>query len=829
MDRRNFIRSTAGATLLSVGTSKLEAVRRLTGAGDRRLLKRVISKEIPMRWEDAMLSGNGSTGIMVKGIPLEDCIIVNHEKFWTIGNDFRPETPDMREAWKEAKKIAQEGRYMDADMYIVGEAKKRYKEMYGADFSGNRPRYDRTHPGFHFLVSTESNGTPRGYRRETNLETGEISVSWTDNRGDWQRRVFVSRTENVIVMEIIPPAGSAVNASLRMAEAPGKLDGDIKHMEIDHGDHEIYLHATYGRSMGKKHNEGYQSLARVVAEGGRSRAVAKERIEVTEAGRLTVIMRVDYLENDSRAERGVLREEIAKLPGNYLQLLKPHSLIHGEMFNRVTLDLGGIPEDISSSEDLISHALEGKSLPEFFEMMHAVGRYALICGGTGELAPTLMGLWGNEWDPPWDGRYTFDANLNLAISAASQGNLPEAMDTYTSFLERNMEEYRENAEKMYGCRGALTDLCQGYRHGAVLMPTYPWTGGVGWLASYMYDHYLFTQDKVYLRDHALPMLKEAADFYSDFLKLYPELDGKYVFYPSISPENTPVMTPADQSTNVVPNSTSEIAICRQVLNSLIEGCRELDIEKDKISEWEDMIQKLPDYKINDDGALSEWAYPGLGDHYNHRHSSHLYAIYPSLEISPDGTPELFEAARIAMEKRLEAGLGNNSAHGLMHISLIAARLKNPGLMWRMLSTFAHYPFVNSSFITCHNPGPRIYNLDSTFSMPAVLMEMLVFSAPGLVELLPALPQDQFIRGTLRGVQARGGITVEELTWNTTLGSVKAILHSEKEQTISFRLGVDMRFARAAEKEDATRVISVRKGEWKVDLPAGRPFKIQCNF
>ncbi|MCP4311528.1 MAG: hypothetical protein GY790_09730 [Bacteroidetes bacterium] len=829
MDRRNFIRSTAGATLLSVATSKLEAARRFSAPGDRSVLNRVISKEIPMRWEDAMLSGNGSTGIMVKGVPLDDCIIVNHEKFWTIGNDFRPETPDMREAWKEAKKMAQEGRYMDADMYIVGEAKKRHQELYGEDFSGHRPRYDRTHPGFHFLVSTQSNGTPRAYRRETNLETGEVSVFWTDNRGDWQRRVFVSRTEDVIVMEIIPPAGSVVDAKLRIAEAPGKLDGDIEAMEIDHGDDEIYLRATYGRSMGKKQKEGYQSLARVVTDGGRSRAVAKERIEVTEAGRLTVIMRVDYLENDSRAERDVLREEIGKLPANYLQLLKPHALVHGEMFNRVTLDLGGNPNEIPSSEELIADALLGRSLPEFFEMMHAVGRYALICGGTGELAPTLMGLWGNEWDPPWDGRYTFDANLNLAISAASQGNLPEAIDTYTSFLERNMEEYRENAEKMYGCRGALTDLCQGYRHGAVLMPTYPWTGGVGWLASYMYDHYLFTQDKVYLRDHALPMLKEAADFYSDFLKLYPELDGKYVFYPSISPENTPVMTPAEQATNVVPNSTCEISICREVLTSLIDGYNELEMESDQIAEWKMLLGKLPDYVINEDGALSEWAYPGLGDNYNHRHSSHLYAIYPGLEISPDRTPDLFDAAKIAMEKRLEAGLGNNSAHGLMHISLIAARLKNPALMWRMLSTFAHYPFVNSSFITCHNPGPRIYNLDSTFSMPAVLMEMLVFSAPGILELLPALPQDKFIRGTLRGVKARGGILVEELTWNKTLGSVKASLYSEKEQTIKFRLGIDMRFARAADAEDANRVTKIKKGEWRVDLPAGRPLKIQCNF
>jgi alpha-L-fucosidase 2 len=233
--------------------------------------------------------------------------------------------------------------------------------------------------------------------------------------------------------------------------------------------------------------------------------------------------------------------------------------------------------------------------------------------------------------------------------------------------------------------------------------------------------------------------------------------------------------------------------------------------------------------INEDGALSEWAYPGLEDNYNHRHSSHLYAIYPGLEISPDSTPDLFDAAKIAMEKRLEAGLGNNSAHGLMHISLIAARLKNPDLMWRMLSTFARYPFVNSSFITCHNPGPRIYNLDSTFSMPAVLMEMLVFSYPGILELLPALPQDKFIRGTLRGVKARGGILVEELTWNKTLGSVKARLYSEKEQTIKFRLGVDMRYVRAAEAADANRVTKIKKGEWKVELPGGRPFKLQCNF
>ena len=829
MDRRNFIKSTAGAALLSATASRLEAINRFSVDNNRSILNRVISKTLPMRWEDSMLSGNGSTGIMVKGLPLDDCIIINHEKFWTVGNDYRPETLDMREVWVEARKIAQEGRYLDANNYISSEAKRKYRELYGKNFTGNRPSYDRTHPGFNLLVTTESNGTPIGYSRETNLETGEISVFWTDNRGDWQRKIFVSRTDDVIVMEIIPPAGFLVNAKLSLVQAPGKLEGDIENFVIDHVNNEMYFHATYGRTMGKKNHEGYHSLARVLTTGGRTRSVANERVEITDAEKLTVIMRVKYLDNDNLADRNALQAELGKLPADYNKLLESHARVHGEMFNRVTLDLGGIPGNISSSEELISEALQGRSLPEFFELMHAVGRYALICGGTGELAPTLMGLWGSEWNAPWDGRYTFDANLNLAMSAVSQGNLPEAMDTYTSFLERNIDDWHKNAEKMYGCKGALTDLCQGYRHGAVLMPTYPWTGGVGWLARYMYDHYLFTQDKEYLKSHALPMLKEAAAFYSDFLASYPELNGKYVFYPSISPENVPVMVPASQSTEVVPNSTGEISICREVLTSLIDGCRELNIEQDNVVRWKAMLKKMPDYVINDDGALAEWAYPGLGDNYNHRHSSHLYGIYPSLEISPYITPELFKAARIAMEKRLEAGLGGNSAHGLMHVSLVAARLKNSDLMWRMLSSFAKYPFVNTSFITCHNPGPRIYNLDATFSMPAVLMEMLVFSEPGMLELLPALPQDKFIRGTLRGLKARGGITVEELNWNITLGAVKAILYSEKEQSIKLRLGTDMRYLNAADPDYTNRVSKLRKNEWKVNIPAGKSFVLNCVF
>ena len=784
-----------------------------------------------MRWEDAMISGNGSTGIMVMGRPVDDLVIVNHAKCWTVSSSFRPLAPDLREAWKKAREIAQEGRYRDADSYVAGEVRRIVLENYGDKaMKGIRPWYDRTHPAFHMHVATESAGTCDRYRRETNFATGEVIVSWTDIRGDWVRRTFVSRTHDVIVMELRAPVGAAVNASLRLTEAPGKMDDDIGSVTIDHGDAEMYFHAAYGRTMGRPKPEGYHALARVIVTGGKARGRADERLDITAAKRVLVLMRLEYLDEAGAADRKALGKALDELPDDYDELLAPHAAVHGEMFGRVTLDLGGDPDSALCSEALLARTAEGSSLPEFFALMHAAGRYALVCGATGDLAPSLMGIWGNDWTPPWDGRYTFDANLNLAISAAAQGNLPEAINTYTSFLERNLDDWRDNARKLYGCRGVVTDLCQGWRHGTVLMATYPWTGGAGWLASYLYDHYLLTQDREFLAKHVVPLLKEVADFYEDFLKLYPARDGRAVLYPSISPENVPTMTPEDQAIEVVPNATGEIAICREALTNLIAGCGDLDIEKENIPRWQALLAKLPDYVINSDGALAEWAYPGLGDTYKHRHSSHLYGIWPSLEISPERTPKLFKAARVAMEKRLEAGLGNKAAHGLMHISFVAARLKNAGLMGRMLSEFSRLPFVNTSFITCHNPGPQIYNLDTTFAMPAVLMEMLVFSEPGLVEVLPALPVEKFRRGTLRGVLARGGVVVEELHWNLAQGRVNVTLRSERSQSVTLRSGVRVRFLHA-EDPDEQKLITRQadRGGWRIDLPAAKPISLRLNM
>lgn len=380
MKRRSFMKMSGGAALLSAAAPLRSGPGGPSAAGPGPSYPtKVVSRVPPLRWEDAMLSGNGPTGIMVFGLPLDDVIVVNHEKLWAVNSEYAPEAPDLRATWKTARGMARRGRYRDADEFVGREADRIVKALYaGRGGKGTRPWYDRTHPGFHMHVATSSDGQPEAYRRETNLETGEISVFWTDNRGDWARRVFVSRTHDAIVMELIPPTGSTVAAALRLAEAPGKLDGDIRSATIDYGPDEIYFHAAYGRTMGRPKPEGYHALARVVLRGGRCRAVAGERLDVRDAGSVLVLMRFEYLDDAPAADRERLRRGLAALPGDYEALLAPHAAVHGEMFRRVTLDLGGRRDQPAASEVLIEDAGRGRNLAEYFELLHAVGRHALI-------------------------------------------------------------------------------------------------------------------------------------------------------------------------------------------------------------------------------------------------------------------------------------------------------------------------------------------------------------------------------------------------------------------------------------------------------------------
>ena len=442
------------------------------------------------------------------------------------------------------------------------------------------------------------------------------------------------------------------------------------------------------------------------------------------------------------------KKDINNLGVDYDKLLMKHAAIHGEMFNRVQLDLYSGNELNRSSEDLIAAQNDNAKTINLglLQNMFDMGRYALI-SSSGKNPPNLMGIWNGAWRPEWSGDFTTDANINLQIASAAIGDLPEAIDSYMTMLERIMGDWEINAEKLYGARGYLAGTRTSGRrnlhtHFNISFPGEYWLAGAEWLLMPCYDYYLVSGDEIFLKERLLPAMKKTVLFFDDFLS-EKDTNGNYIFVPSYSPENSPSNIKLQGSIN----ATMDIAAAKESIQNLIAVCEKLNIEKENIPKWKELLDKIPPYLINEDGALKEWAIDNLSDNYDHRHISHLYPLWPGFEINPEETPEMFEAARIAFSKK---GRGNNSAHGLMHGALIASRLKEADKVYNNLLFMLTNNYLFSSLFTSHNPNLHIYNADALNSLPAVILEMLVYSCPGVIELLPACPE-KLNKGKITGV------------------------------------------------------------------------------
>lgn len=297
------------------------------------------------------------------------------------------------------------------------------------------------------------------------------------------------------------------------------------------------------------------------------------------------------------------------------------------------------------------------------------------------------------------------------------------------------------------------------------------------------------------------LLVGAALFFEDFLTCTDD-DGRVVLVPSYSPETGAAGVAAV-------NATMDIAAARHALSAAVEVCERLGIEKDAVPRWRDLLGRLPPYRIDERGALAEWAWPGLDPEEDHRHISHLYPVWPLHDITPGTTPGLAKAALRALRLR---GDENLSAHGSLHRALAAARLRDGDLAYANLRKILGNDMVFRSLMTAHNPGLEIYNADAAHTIPAVLIEMLVDSRPGMLEVLPALP-DRFARGAVRGLASRAGVGVEELAWDLRAGTARVVLRSTVDRQVTLV---------------CRRSPSLAAGR-PVDLLAGRPATVDITL
>lgn len=773
--------------------------------------KEGISKIYPATykdWANGFLSGNGKMGIIVFGNPLDETVVYNDRYFNLAKTKDRSFARVSKEDLQKIKELCAKGKFGEADTLATVSA------HYSGGGDGNK------HPGYEMKIHIDSSGSVSDYERICNFRTGEIIVKWHDNRGDWQRKSFVSRKDSVVVQSITAPTNAKLNCTLLLNTNADM--GFPKGMDFMNASDAVCLNfrAKYPEGTG---DAGYEGVTRVVVHGGK-KYLDGNVLHIEGAQSVILLTRTQKYYNDCEHQwnKKLLQKQLQNIPADYNTLLKGQIATHEKIFDRVQFSLNANPADeLKTNEALLA---EQRNSPDavkaLWERIFYAGRYYFLCSSDSINPPDLLGIWAGDCSAGWGGYYHLDANLNLQVAGGNIGNMPECMQGYFSLNEAWRKDFEINATKLLGCRGMVAaGNTPGRTTGlmANINYYYPYqyaTGEEGWLLYPFWEHYMITGDKQFLREQLYPLLKDMGYFYEDFLKLK-DSTGHYIFAGSVSPENQP----SNLHVSLLNNSVFDISGAKFCLSTLIKTCDILGLqqsEKSEIKKWEKILQLLPPYLINKDGALKEWAWPGLKDHYNHRHSSHLLPVFPYREITPEETPELYKAALVTSKKK-DAYNYENAGHGILHSALIAANLKNSEAVYHKLLRLTKEDFYFNSLATAHYPDYRTFCTDVCNTVPAIFMEMLVGSDSGTLELLPALPE-YLSSGSISGIKGRNRITVQQLNWDMQTHEVNCVLVSDVNQTITliFRKGIKNIVSNAnvspAPLKNITRKIRLEKGK-----------------
>ncbi|MEU6261555.1 RICIN domain-containing protein [Streptomyces sp. NPDC047043] len=723
-------------------------------------------------WTDGFLTGNGEYGAVLYGAPAQEKVVFNHHRL-VLPNGTRDLIPPVLSGRLDGvRDKALAGDFTGANSDFAAGWTLRWTQTY--------------HPAYELRLDTPGMTTVNDYGRVTDFRTGEVSSSWTDQYGTWTRRAFVSRADQVIVHQLLPAQGRTVDTTLSVNTA---LDGTpstigfTTRATLGDGSGYLNLRGTYPTGQGAY---GYEGVTRVIATGTDATVtVSGSTIVVARATGLLLLTKLGRYETSTGWDSEPLHAQLAGLGTDYTALRSRHTAIHTELYDRSRLDLNVSAADRSLSvSELIARQNADRSVVDvaLLERLYDSGRY-LFVSSSGVLPPRLTGIWTGSWNGAWADDFTTDANVNFQVAGGNVLDLGEAMQGYFDLVLGQLADWRTNARNIYGARGFLAPPRTDGEHGHLLhfqtsWPGQCWTGAADWLLYPLLEHYQITGDQAFLKDRLGPALMELALFYEDFLTRE-DSGGKVVFVPSFSMENSP----GNSRTQFSVNATGDIAAGRHALRAAVDAADALGVEQgsgEGVERWTGLLGRLPEYRINSQGALAEWSWPGLDDQYKHNHCQHMYGAWPLHEINPEDRPDLVGHAATALDLRLDETF---TAHADLHRALARARLKDGAGVSTNLLKILGKNMVFGSFMTAHNPDLEIYNADAAHALPGVLAEMLVYSRPGVLEILPALP-DQLPKGSISGVLGRNRVRSHSLAWDLDARTAKLSVTSAVDQDIT---------------------------------------------
>jgi len=727
-------------------------------------------------WVEALPVGNGHLGGMVFGGAAHERIQFNEQTVWK-GAPHDYAHPDAYKVLPQIRQLLFEGKQQEA-------------EDLGMREFMSVPLREMAYQAFGDLFLNFPNiqdSAVTGYRRELNLDTAIASVEFTAGGVTYRREVFASYPAKVIVIRLTAskPGSITFDAALKSAHA------DSTNAVLGDGD----LTMSGGVEGGAIHYEARLSIA---AQGGKRESQDGMAIVAGADSATLVLAGATNFRNWRDVSADPKQRNIATLAAvhasTFEALREAHLADYQNLFRRVTLNLGTSPAASLPTRQRIAQFAGGND-PALVALLFQFGRYLLIASSRpGGQPANLQGLWNDSNSPPWESKYTDNINTEMNYWPSEETNLSECQLPLFDALKELAQSGAITAKEEYNARGWVVhhnfDLWRGTA--PVDGPKQGiWQTGGAWLSTHLWEHYLFTGDREFLRQTAYPLMRGAALFFVDTLVKDPKT-GYLITGPSCSPEQG----------GLVMGPTMDRELVMALFGDVIAGSRILGIDSDLRAQLETMRKQIAPLAIGRYGQLQEWMQDIDDPHNQHRHVSHLWAVYPGAEITPYGTPDLFKAARQSLIFRGDAATGwsmgwkinlwarfldGDHAYRILQNLIEPAYYKTPGhrdhagLFPNLFD--AHPPFqIDGNFGATAGITEMLLQSDDPYGTPTSLTPVESGDA-AFVTLLPALPS-AFPEGSVSGLRARGGVDVA-ISWSG--GKLtKAVLTARESKPLTVR-------------------------------------------